>query len=419
MIGVRGPLLLTVAVLGTASAGCHDLSLIHRPDTDGGSGMTPDEGVCTGVMCSGACVLDTDSNPATCGSACQPCSAPANAHATCAAGQCGFVCDDEYFAQGNGCVPVPPSCHSLAASCGPTHDDNCCASDDVMGGQFSRGYDHSDQTTQDGMPVVGWQDLNAAPAFIADFSLDRYEVTIGRFRPFLADYDEWRMNNPDAGAGGYPQNPAGGWLRAWNTRTDLYAASASDFRNLVVTRGCPQKILDWLDDPTGANDQKPMSCVSWHEAFMFCIWDGARLPTEGEWHYAASGGEQQRAYPWGTPASLAITTEANVGKGSGDHFVVDVGSLPDGKSRWGQFDLAGNVSEIVYDTVDDPSVYDKTMVSNPLVTTLTDRLIRGGSYKYGAVNARSVYRFSMGNGVMFRYADTGWRCARPAAITAH
>jgi formylglycine-generating enzyme required for sulfatase activity len=42
----------------------------------------------------------------------------------------------------------------------------------------------------------------------------------------------------------------------------------------------------------------PINCVTWHEAYAFCIWDGGFLPTEAEWELAASGGEE-RVFPYG------------------------------------------------------------------------------------------------------------------------
>jgi formylglycine-generating enzyme required for sulfatase activity len=50
----------------------------------------------------------------------------------------------------------------------------------------------------------------------------------------------------------------------------------------------------------GQNENLPINCVTWHEAYAFCIWDGGFLPSGTEWEYAAVGGSQQRYYPWGS-----------------------------------------------------------------------------------------------------------------------
>ena len=51
------------------------------------------------------------------------------------------------------------------------------------------------------------------------------------------------------------------------------------------------------------NDNLPVSCVSWTEAYAFCIWDGGFLPSDAEWGYAAAGGSAQREFPWGSADS--------------------------------------------------------------------------------------------------------------------
>ena len=49
----------------------------------------------------------------------------------------------------------------------------------------------------------------------------------------------------------------------------------------------------WLDTPgTPTEEDYPINCIDWYEAFAFCIWDGGYLPTEAEWGYAAAGGQQ-------------------------------------------------------------------------------------------------------------------------------
>lgn len=69
--------------------------------------------------CEGVCV--SNSSPASCGpSSCTPCSAPANAYATCAdpfQGTCGYMCQPGFNLCGQQCVPESVS--SCGSSCTP------------------------------------------------------------------------------------------------------------------------------------------------------------------------------------------------------------------------------------------------------------------------------------------------------------
>ena len=102
--------------------------------------------------------------------------------------------------------------------------------------------------------------------------------------------------------------------------------------------------------PVFGQEKWPVVNVSVEDAKNFAAWrskrDGVayRLPTEEEWEYAARGGDQDFLYPWGNDwqNDRAVVLEA---------FPKTVGSLPDGKNRWGVNDLIGNVWEWTSTTI--------------------------------------------------------------------
>jgi formylglycine-generating enzyme required for sulfatase activity len=124
----------------------------------------------------------------------------------------------------------------------------------------------------------------------------------------------------------------------------------------------------------GPNESLPISCVKWHWACAFCIWDGGRLPTEAEWNYAAAGGNEQRVFPWGSAQpndSSAVYCSWLAGelpdgdplRDGGDRCFgsprpgvpAPVGSKsPNGDGRWGHADLAGNLWEWTRDRYFNP-----------------------------------------------------------------
>src|SRR5262245_38240986 len=100
------------------------------------------------------------------------------------------------------------------------------------------------------------------------------------------------------------------------------------------------------------SENRPMNCITWYEAFAFCVWDGGHLPTEAEWNYAATGGTEQRVYPWpstseniidGRYASYKIESMC-YGEGTTLHpcvpsDLIAVGTKWKGDGRWRQSDL--------------------------------------------------------------------------------
>jgi len=275
-------------------------------------------------------------------------------------------------------------------------------------------------------------------ASVATAFLDRYEVTVGRFRAFVGAWTGgWR---PAAGAGkhGHLANGQGlagvgggfesGWQSAWND----YVGAAGVFAETPAAPG-PATLASWTSALTcdnggfspavnpwtsvaGANELLPQNCLSWYDLHAFCIWDGGFLPSVAEWEYASAGGAQERRYPWGesAPAIDRASYGCLFGGGAGGPNCVGLaslatsGTLPLGRARWGHMELAGNVTEWTYDGYANRPA---TCSNCAELTTAGGRILRGGAYGSGAGSLEAV---GADTRVLpaYRGPDTGGRCAR-------
>jgi tetratricopeptide (TPR) repeat protein len=153
------------------------------------------------------------------------------------------------------------------------------------------------------------------------------------------------------------------------------------------------------------NDEHPVVLVSWNDLKKFCEWLSKvtgkewRLPTNSEWEAAVGTSK----YPWGDyyPPNWDDGNYAVAEDGKGDPAQVGVdgikGTAPVGSfkaSVLGFYDLGGNVSEWMWDGLD-----EKT----------GKRVIRGGNWGNDAVNCRVAFRVN-GN-PEYRYDYVGFRVA--------
>lgn len=91
--------------------------------------------------------------------------------------------------------------------------------------------------------------------------------------------------------------------------------------------------------PTRDEANYPRDNVSWFEANAHCAARDARLPTEAEWEYAASG-QDNLIYPWGNQFMGANFVYSN----NAGNTTAPVGSR--GVTSWvGAYDMAGNARE--------------------------------------------------------------------------
>ena len=429
----------------------HPESCTGRPD-----GGAPDAGFCTPGQisclpdgtesaCTGSCTpckpsatqCSGDGALETCGSNGQWAAAVACTNQTCVSGACAGVCGPGQvncdglqpqtcagsgqwqnegaacsgttaFCVDAGCTAPPPSC----APGGPGMNDcgasgeSCCTSPEVRGGTYFRTYANS------GSGPTG----KANPATVSGLRLDKYLVTVGRFRQFVSAWNSGAGYLPPGGAGKHTHLHGGNGLSAtgggyepgWATSDNGSVSPTSS--NL----SCDAGYSTWTDS-AGIGENLPINCLNWWESYAFCIWDGGFLPSESEWEFASAGGSQQREYPWGTTAPGLGNQHAIYGcdypSGSGTCTgtvnMAPVGTAILGAALWGQLDLTGSVWEWNLDWY---AAYVDPCVDCANLTTAPTRAFRGGSF-FGDTSdllPPNRYNYSPSN----RTFDVGFRCAR-------
>lgn len=187
---------------------------------------------------------------------------------------------------------------------------------------------------------------------------------------------------------------------------DAFEVTVRQYRACIRSRGCMAS-SDMLlaQQPLDA----PVVRVSWREARQFCHWMGKHLPTEAQWEKAARSTDG-RIYPWG---SREPTCELANRCGCSDR-PLSVGpkhrSL--GRSRYGAFDMSGNVWEWTQDCFA-RNAYRTLPLRDPVMkgpSSCSSRVLRGGSWKcrhqWGLFSYTRRSSFHKR-----RKADIGFRCA--------
>jgi formylglycine-generating enzyme required for sulfatase activity len=181
---------------------------------------------------------------------------------------------------------------------------------------------------------------------------------------------------------------------------DVYEVTVEHYQNCVNENVCTPMFTNsnWPSDEN-SHPQQPLVGATWYEAAQFCEWRGARLPTEEEWEYAASGSDNHH-FPAGI-SSIDDIFFANE--------PYQVGTFAEDVSWAGIYDMAYNVAEWVEDR---PAPYGDFPVDEDILRLRADthRVVRGGSWSNDPFSALTFFRGE--TSPLTRARSLGFRCAR-------
>lgn len=241
-----------------------------------------------------------------------------------------------------------------------------------------------------------WDAAPLIPIFTRPFFIDRTEITVKRYRDFVATEGE-------------PERPALAHIEGDGLR------DACAFRSHDVSE----------------YDALPLNCTEWRTLRALCQAQGGDLPTEAQWEHAARGRGQARTYPWGEEevecCRASVSRESLPGvplkcptspgiEPVASHLASEsCGGVGD-QSRDGVIDLGGSVSEM---TLDNARAYSHEcwagsgILRDPQCVDTGGLIsLRGGNFTTGAKVATAALRSD--------WSKSGWsggiggRCVYPA-----
>ncbi len=371
-----------------------------------------------------------------------------------------FDCPEGYRIEGRDCVPDKEICNNgvdeegdglIDGTPDPSRDPCMVAFESV--GSWQMGLCHSDElegcednaAMRDGLvQTQGLQCKSQCPHQVSlnyNYAVDREEVSIRAYYECVKS--------------GCCTEPFG---QRYRKAVAALKSGDAPARRPTNIDGCASPVNEKDDNYLKLLPDLPVTDVTWCQARDYCNWAGKRLLTSFEWERAAAGfQEERRPYPWGNrqlapcgeqnccysseftgerpefcegtyqicqthpPEAVRSACMANYAySGSScEHFyrsVAPVWSFEDGQTPEGLYNMAGNVSEWVFDYAHRGSL-DHLSTENPVGPACdtdgfyTDRrIIKGQAYTGGREKFRTIDFESIFSSV--RAPLIGFRCGR-------
>jgi formylglycine-generating enzyme required for sulfatase activity len=197
---------------------------------------------------------------------------------------------------------------------------------------------------------------------------------------------------------------------------DKYEVSNGDWRRFLAANPGRKEPRWWRYGYDSSLDDLPVSGVAWEDIQAYCAWIGKRLPTAAEWQYAARGREG-RLYPngapspGGTPPGNVACSKERIGpdeRSTWDLYrrcAVSVRSMPEACTPEGLYHMFGNVAEFT----ESMAISDAGGFVAPRTW---DRFVYGGAWNAYLWKQTLATAGWFGIGPQFDAIYNGFRCAR-------